>query len=96
MIDEIRADKKLSTAAEWEDGNKIRDGIMKRAPNEMLKYLSQWNVTEENLEEKTAEMIHNTIYFTAGAQHPPKQVNLPCLSCILFEVVSLIYLVSLG
>lgn len=27
LLDEIRTDKKLSTAAEWEDDNKIRDGV---------------------------------------------------------------------
>lgn len=58
LLDEIRADQKLSTAAHWDDGNKIRDGIMKRAPDEMLKYASQWVVEPDQLEEKTAEMIN--------------------------------------
>jgi Questin oxidase-like len=77
LLDEIRADKKLSTAAEWEDGNKIRDGILVRAPDEMIKYASQWTVSPENLERKTVEMINNAIYFTAAAQNPPKQVHTP-------------------
>lgn len=34
LLDEIYQDKKLSTAAHWDDGNKIRDGILKRAPDE--------------------------------------------------------------
>lgn len=75
LLDEIRADRKLSTAAEWNDGNKIRDGILVRAPNEMIKYATQWVVTPENLEEKTVEMINASMYFTAAAQHPPKQVK---------------------
>ncbi len=58
LLDEIRADRKLSTAAHWEDGNKIRDGIMKRAPDEMIKYASQWTVKPEQLEEKSAEMTN--------------------------------------
>ena len=58
LIDEIRADKKLSTAAHWEDGNKIRDGIFKRANEEMIKYASQWTVGPDQLDEKTAEMIN--------------------------------------
>lgn len=58
LLDEIRADQKLSTAAHWDDGNKIRDGIMKRAPEEMIKYASQWIVEADQLEEKTAEMIN--------------------------------------
>lgn len=42
ILDLIHADKKLSTAAYWEDGNKIRDGILKRAKEEMLSYAIQW------------------------------------------------------
>ncbi|PMD37389.1 hypothetical protein L207DRAFT_514664 [Hyaloscypha variabilis F] len=76
LLDEIRANKKLSTAAEWSDGNKVRDGIIARASDEMLKYTSQWTVTPENLEQKTAEMINSCIYYTAAAQHPPKQVKI--------------------
>lgn len=34
LIDEIYQDKKLSMAPQWDDGNKIRDGILKRAPEE--------------------------------------------------------------
>ena len=76
LLDEIRADKKLSTAAEWSDDNKVRDGILARASDEMLKYTTPWLVFYENLEEKTVEMINSSIYFTAAAQHPPKQVNI--------------------
>jgi len=64
LLDEIYADKKLSTAAHWEDGNKIRDGIIKRAPDEMIKIGSQWTVSADQLEEKTAEMINANSMFT--------------------------------
>ncbi|KAL8923063.1 MAG: hypothetical protein Q9172_003309 [Xanthocarpia lactea] len=75
ILDQIRADPKLSTAAHWEDGNKIRDGILARAPDEMIKYAAQWTVLPSNLEEKTAEMTNAAVYFTGGAQHPPKQIK---------------------
>ena len=58
LLDEIRADQKLSTAAHWNDGNKIRDGILVRAPDEMIAYASQYRVSEDELEEKTAEMTN--------------------------------------
>ena len=58
LLDEIRADKKLSTAAEWNDGNKIRDGIMVRAPNDMIKYASQFKVKVHEIAAKTAEMTN--------------------------------------
>lgn len=75
LIGEIAADKKLASAAEWDDGNKIRDGILKRAPEEMVKYAAQWTVSEDELEKKTVEMINAAVYVAAAAQHPPKQVK---------------------
>ena len=58
ILDEIRADTKLSMAAHWEDRNKIRDGLLVRAPDEMIEYASQWNVKSDELEAKTAEMTN--------------------------------------
>lgn len=74
LLDEIRADKKLSTAAWWSDPNKLRDGTLGRAADEMIRYASQWTVSPGELEKKTAEMTNAAIYFTATAQNPPKQV----------------------
>ncbi len=58
ILDEIRADKKLSTAAHWDDADKIRDGLITRAPDEMIEYASQRTVRSDELEAKTAEMIN--------------------------------------
>ena len=58
LLDSIRADKKLSSAAHWDDDNKIRDGVLVRAKDEMIKYASQWTAKPEELEEKTAEMCN--------------------------------------
>lgn len=58
ILDEIHADTKLSTAPHWEDSNKIRDGLLVRAPDEMIKYASQWTVKSDELEAKTAEMTN--------------------------------------
>jgi hypothetical protein len=81
LLDAIRADEKLLNAPHWDDPNKIRDGILKRAPDEMMKYTSQWTVTEDNLTEKSAEMTNIAIYYAAAAQHPPKQVSFDAISC---------------
>ena len=64
ILDKIRADEKLSTAAHWEDDHKVRDGIMVRAKDEMIKYVSQWQVKSDELEEETAEMINACGKFT--------------------------------
>ncbi|KAI9822586.1 MAG: hypothetical protein M1827_000305 [Pycnora praestabilis] len=89
LLDEIRQDKKLSNAAHWDDGNKLRDGIFVRAPEEMIKYASQWTVSPNQLEEKTAEMTNAAVYYTGGAQHPPKQIKfdfyyMHCVNCSIF------------
>ncbi|KAF2685090.1 hypothetical protein K458DRAFT_403332 [Lentithecium fluviatile CBS 122367] len=89
LLEDIRADKKLSSAAHWADGNKVRDGILKRAPDEMLKYASQYVVAESQLDEKTAEMINAAIFYTSTAQCPPHQVKfdfyyIHCVNCSIF------------
>jgi hypothetical protein len=58
LLEEAKNDEKLRDAAHWEDGNKIRDGILKRAPNEMITLASQYAIEENELEQKTAEMIN--------------------------------------
>ncbi|KAL8726031.1 MAG: hypothetical protein Q9166_006976 [cf. Caloplaca sp. 2 TL-2023] len=73
--DQIRADPRLRTAAHWDDGNKVRDGILLRAPDEMVAYAAQWKVDVNDLKAKTAEMTNASVYFTGGAQHPPKQIK---------------------
>ncbi|KAI4097423.1 MAG: hypothetical protein LQ339_006741 [Xanthoria mediterranea] len=75
ILDQIRADPKLRMAAHWDDGNKIRDGTLARAPDKMIKYAAQWKVGLDELEAKAAEMTNAAVYFTGGAQHPPKQIK---------------------
>jgi hypothetical protein len=59
LLEEIKQDEELSNAAHWEDGNKIRDGVMKRALEKTLAVASQYTISEDDdLEEKTAEMIN--------------------------------------
>jgi hypothetical protein len=89
LLELIRADTELSTAAHWSDGNKIRDGILVRAPENMTRIATQWVVNPSTLEQQTAEMINNAIYFTSAAQHPPKQVKfdfyyMHCANCSIF------------
>ena len=67
LLDEIRADKKLSTAAHWEDSNKIKDGIMVRAPEEMIKYASQWKVAPREFMKTNAEMTNAVSKSLRGA-----------------------------
>lgn len=74
LLDEIHADKKMNEAAHWDDGNKIRDGIIPRAGQEMIDYAAQFHVKPDELQQKNAEMTNAVCYYTAGAQHPPNMV----------------------
>ena len=58
LLDEVRANKKLSSAADWKDSNKIRDGILVRAPNEMIDIAAKWRVLPGAILKKTAEMTN--------------------------------------
>ncbi|KAJ4993573.1 DUF4243 domain-containing protein [Stagonosporopsis vannaccii] len=76
LLEEVKNDEELSNSAHWEDGNKIRDGVMKRALDKMVDIASQYTIQEsDDLGEKTAEMINAAVYFTAAAQRPPHQVK---------------------
>ena len=75
LLDEIRADKELSSAVRRDDAN-LTGGIPERALAKMTRYASRYTVEPDELDERTAEMTNAVIYFTAGAQHPPKQVKL--------------------
>jgi hypothetical protein len=75
LLDEMRADKELFDAPRWADGNKIRDGIMKRAGDCMLSYAARVRVKPEALAEKTAEMTNAAAYYTAGAQRSDKAIK---------------------
>ncbi|KAF7546441.1 hypothetical protein G7Z17_g8437 [Cylindrodendrum hubeiense] len=72
LYDKIAPNQKLASSAHWEDRNRIYDGVMKRAPDEMIELASQVRVRPEELEERTAEMIHTAAYIAAAAAfHPP-------------------------
>lgn len=60
LINEMRADTALVKSVQWADGNKIKDGVLHRAPEQMLKYASQFTVSEDQIEERLAGMI-NTV-----------------------------------
>jgi len=62
ILEEIHDDRKAKTAAKKRQGS-----------HDKINYANQWAVSESNLEQKTAEMINATVYFTAAVQRPPKQ-----------------------
>jgi hypothetical protein len=72
----VAADKKLSLSAHMEDGNKIRDGVLVRAKQEMLEIAKQVKVDEDEVDERTAEMCDAAFYMAASAIfHPGKHIK---------------------
>ncbi|PSS00788.1 HypA protein [Coniella lustricola] len=67
LIDEVRNDEKLRGAARMDDDNKIRDGVLARAPEEMLRVISKVKIRPEELDERTAEMFDASLYVAAAA-----------------------------
>ncbi|OJJ95464.1 hypothetical protein ASPACDRAFT_55148 [Aspergillus aculeatus ATCC 16872] len=75
ILEAIRRDETLARSVQWEDGNKMRDGVLARAGEAMLTYAAQYTVSAEQLEERTAEMINTVVYYTSAAQRPSKQIK---------------------
>ncbi|KAL2851188.1 hypothetical protein BJY01DRAFT_209318 [Aspergillus pseudoustus] len=75
LLEEARATPKLASSAHWEDGNKLRDGVLKRAPEEMISVASQYTVSEDQIQEKFAEMVNTSVYFTSASQRPSKIIK---------------------
>ncbi|KAK5789410.1 hypothetical protein VI817_008534 [Penicillium citrinum] len=76
LLNEIRTDKKLAQSTKFSDGNKIREGPLHRARDEMLNYASQYTVSEDQIEERVADMINTVSYYTGAAQRPDKNVKI--------------------
>ncbi|KAJ5620832.1 hypothetical protein N7510_004816, partial [Penicillium lagena] len=60
ILGEIREDKALTESVQWGDANKIRDGVLARAPEQMLNYAAQYRVAGDRMNEALADMI-NTV-----------------------------------
>lgn len=60
LLNEVREDETLVQSAKWVDSNKIKDGVLSRASQQMLRHAAEYTVSEEQLEERVADMI-NTV-----------------------------------
>lgn len=75
LLNEVRNDEKLAKAVRMKDDNKIRDGVLKRAPAEMMRVISKVKVRPEELEERTVEMFDATLYVAAAASFHERKHN---------------------
>ncbi|KAL2144310.1 hypothetical protein VTI28DRAFT_9298 [Corynascus sepedonium] len=69
LVAAVRADDKLAGAARNGDANKIRDGVLARARDEMLDIAARVRVrpNQKEIEEKTAEMFDASLFVAAAA-----------------------------
>lgn len=71
LIDEVCANDTIWKAPQWTDfGNKMRDGIIGRAGEEMQSLAAQFRIRpdEKELQRRTGEMISTCAYFADAAQ----------------------------
>lgn len=75
ILNAARKDPTVRGSPHSSDGNKVRDGVFKRAFTETTELCSQWTVKPdaEDIKFKTAEMINICAYFAGAAQHASKK-----------------------
>ncbi|GMG14408.1 unnamed protein product [Aspergillus oryzae var. brunneus] len=57
ILEEIRNNEKLANSAHWDDENRMRDGVLVRAPDEMIKHAAEFTISEDQIEEKLVEIV---------------------------------------
>ncbi|MCJ1276002.1 hypothetical protein MMC21_003807 [Puttea exsequens] len=94
LLNEVRDNDMIRNAPRWEDfGHKMRDGVVGRACTEMAFIASQFVITPENLQRRTAEMISTCAHMAGAAQRPGRKRKLDffymhCVtSSIFFSVI---------
>ncbi|KAJ5280315.1 hypothetical protein N7478_005687 [Penicillium angulare] len=75
LLNEIQSDQALKSSVRWSDVNKIRDGILVRAPQQMLDYAAQYSVSKDQVPHRLADMINTVVYYASAAQRPDKEIK---------------------
>jgi hypothetical protein len=75
LLQEARQNEKLAKAAQPGDSNKIRDGVLARAKDEMIRLAAKVRVAPDEVEERTAEMFDACVFMASAAAlvQPSKQ-----------------------
>ncbi|KAJ5630159.1 hypothetical protein N7528_003816 [Penicillium herquei] len=72
----IHESHQLREAMNYKYGvRQVRDGFLAHAKDTFMGLIGSWNVQQHELEEKTAECLNSTLYWTALAQRPEKQIR---------------------
>ncbi|KAK4238728.1 hypothetical protein C8A03DRAFT_33258 [Achaetomium macrosporum] len=87
LLEEVKRHGKLAVAARMEDANKIRDGVLARAGEEMIEIAAKVRVRPDEVEERTAEMF-NAALFVATAAALVKEGKRPKIDFFLMHHVN--------
>lgn len=60
ILNEVSTDKTLTASLKWTYENKLQDGILARASEQMIKHAAEFTVSEDQMELRLADMI-NTV-----------------------------------
>ncbi|RSL39726.1 hypothetical protein CEP53_013855 [Fusarium sp. AF-6] len=72
LLEDIHSNEKIRNSARWNDSQPMFQGVLGRARDEMAILASSVRVGEDEVEERTAEMVHTAAYMASGAAfHPP-------------------------
>ncbi|KAL2676747.1 hypothetical protein Neosp_010512 [[Neocosmospora] mangrovei] len=72
ILDDINSNEKTRKSARWNDSQPMFQGVLGRARDEMAGLATRVRVNEDEVEERTAEMVHTAAYMAVGAAfHPP-------------------------
>lgn len=73
LLERLRDDPDIANAVKTGDPpNKMTGGLIPRAGDKLPEYLSQFTVSIDEIERKTAEIINTCVYVMACAQRPGK------------------------
>ncbi|KAG5931156.1 hypothetical protein E4U53_001932 [Claviceps sorghi] len=87
ICENVRRDRPgLSSSVAWDDENKLYQGVLGRGLQEAVALAATMRVKEDELEERTAEMLHHNAYVaTATSWKPP---HVPKFDFFLMSVSS--------
>ncbi|KAF2264728.1 hypothetical protein CC78DRAFT_553292 [Lojkania enalia] len=79
VMDSLRSDSFIKSAVKLNNSpDKLTDGLMKHAAKEIIPHLGKWRVkpTQEDIDYRTAEMIHTCVLISGAAQNPRKSISI--------------------
>jgi hypothetical protein len=92
LLNEIREDQTLKSSVQFSDTNKFRDGVLHRAPQEMLQYAAQYTVSAEQIPEGLADMINTVGEFLHRSNfRVQSQARLSCTDAKTMTLASVLY-----